>query len=551
MKRSFSFITSSFGSSARAAMFALCTLAMVACSDDPTANDNPDKPTTKEISKVVEWMDGRLKNEYYWLDEYNEKHSSFDLTLAWDKFLDATLKKLTTNSDDGSIIDGTRHFYTTVYRDEKDDVVASATRSDFPTVRGYGILLSPYVINEVEGYSEDDYGYVVEHIYPGSQAEQAGLKRGDTIMKINGTTIGAHNYQELYNTVIGGKTPIELEVYSLNEESGESEILTCDLTAAHHEENPVAYSGILDLDKELFNVGDKKIGYLCYLAFEADFDMKLIDAVTELVEGGATDVILDLRANSGGHVTSSALLASMLLDESYAMGDKVYAHLIHNPKNKVSEDSDYHLIQKYTPEDSSVAVDIPNLGLKKVWVICSEISASASEMVIVGLRGLDVEVELVGNITEGKNCGMRVTYYPGPSDDEFDSEGYRYTFAPITFMIENGKGFSDYGDGITPEHYLREKSKDKNLSKDLRSACGYFPVPEVAWGDVTRDVALCETVLQICGESLFDSPSDQAFARNSLMTRSGLGSMPQRTSLKAERTDLKSLGMIVREQDIQ
>ena len=89
------------------------------------------------------------------------------------------------------------------------------------------------------------------------------------------------------------------------------------------------------------------------------------------------------------------------------------------------------------------------------------------------------------------------------------------------------------------------------MREDLRSACGYFPVPEVAWGDVTRDIALCETVLQICGKSLFDSSSDQAFARNSLMTRSGLGSMPQRTSLKAERTDLNSLGMFVCEQDIQ
>lgn len=548
MKRNFSFITSSFGSGVRVAMLALCASAMVACGDDPTTSDNPDDPTTEEISKVVEWMDGRLKSEYYWLDEYNEKHSSFDLTLAWDKFLDATLKKLTTNTDDGSTVDGVRHFYTTVYREEKDDVVASATRSDFPTVRGYGILLSPYVINEVEGYSEDDYGYVIEHIYPGSQAEQAGLKRGDTIMRINGTAIGVNNYQTLYNSMIAGKAPVELEVSSFNEESEQSEKLTYNLTAEHFEENPVAYSGILDLDKELFNVGDKKIGYLCYLAFEADFDMKLIDAVKGLVEGGATDVILDLRANGGGHVTSSILLASMLLDESYATGNKVYAHLIHNPKNKVSKDSDYHLIQKYTPDGSTSAVDLPNLGLKKVWVICSELSASASEMVIVGLRGLDVEVELVGNITEGKNSGMRVTYYP--SDTDYDEEGYRYTFAPITFMIENGKGFSDYGDGITPEHYLREKSKDKNLSKDLRSACGYFPVPEVAWGSVTRDVALCETVLQICGQSLFDSSSDKAFAGKPLMTRSGSVSMPQRTSLKVERTDLNSLGMYVSEQDI-
>ena len=47
MKHNFSFITSSLFSGARVAMFALGALAMVACSDDPTASGGTDEPTTK------------------------------------------------------------------------------------------------------------------------------------------------------------------------------------------------------------------------------------------------------------------------------------------------------------------------------------------------------------------------------------------------------------------------------------------------------------------------------------------------------------------------
>ena len=50
---------------------------------------------------VVTWIDQRLSKEYYWLDEYNEKRSSFDFSLTYDKFLSSSLLQLTTNEMDG------------------------------------------------------------------------------------------------------------------------------------------------------------------------------------------------------------------------------------------------------------------------------------------------------------------------------------------------------------------------------------------------------------------------------------------------------------------
>ena len=77
-------------------------------------------------------------------------------------------------------------------------------------------------------------------------------------------------------------------------------------------------------------------------------------------------------------------------------------------------------------------------------MICSENTASASELLVNGLRGFDLEVRLVGTRTNGKNVGMEGFV-------DYDVAGEKYTFMPITFYSENAKGFRDYTDGFEPD----------------------------------------------------------------------------------------------------
>ncbi len=521
---------------------AAALLFMASCTDDPSTdetNDSEPTPSEKEVDEVVQWMDGRLQKEYMWMDEYNEKHSKFDLTLEWDKFLDKTLLSLTTNKEDGGKDSrGHRYIYTYVSREEKTK--ADDTRSSLPTTAGYGIELYPVVYiafadGVVDGYGEDDAVFFIDHVYPGSAAAEAGLQRGDWIMQVNGQRITEANYQQLLAAVRGKSGNVKLTVYYYDEESEEDKLSDFSLTASDFEQNPVAYCDVLTLD-ESFEVADKKIGYLSYLSFDDEFDDVLVSAMTDLSQQGVTDMILDLRINSGGIVDSSVLLASMLMDESYVGPGKIYARLKHNPNNKMSKDVEYTLQNRYTPEGASAAVDLPNIGIEKLWVICSEYSASASEMVIVGLRGLGVDVELVGKRTEGKNCGMEVTYKT--VDD------YKYEFAPITFMNENGEGFSDYADGIAPDTDFAVYADDKTISEKLQAQSYFYPLPMTEWGDAARDIALCEVVKQICGTSLFDS-SAEAFAPKHVVTRAG-GAEPKYRTLEVRKDDLLSRGMIVR-----
>ena len=113
----------------------------------------------------------------------------------------------------------------------------------------------------------------------------------------------------------------------------------------------------------------------------------------------------------------------------------------------------------------------------------------------MGLRGLDVPVTIVGSKTEGKNCGMDV--------QEKNINSATYSYAPITFLNLNAKGFSDYADGIEADIDITTYGS-KTDNENVQYFSRVFPMPFCDWGATNRDLALHETVLQICGMSVLD-----------------------------------------------
>jgi hypothetical protein len=81
---------------------------------------------------------------------------------------------------------------------------------------------------------------------------------------------------------------------------------------------------------------------------------------------------------------------------------------------------------------------LPNLGLNRVYVIAGPGTCSASESIINGLRGVGVEVYLIGSTTCGKPYGI----YP--------TDNCGTTYFSIQFRGENAEGFGDYTDGFSP-----------------------------------------------------------------------------------------------------
>lgn len=445
---------------------------------------------------VLKHVDERLMYEYYWLDEYNEKRATFDPTLAADEYLDESLLSLTTNMADGGIdYRGNRYIYSYIYA---LNAASAGTRAQ--SVSGYGVLMSMnyWAMND----AGTEFGLAVEHVYPGSPADKAGLKRGDIVSQYNGSKITANNintaWQDLYYSLSNN---ISIGVY----DSATKKTTTMSFSTGAYQENPVAASMVLELEN------GPKVGYLSYLGFDSAFDSELISAMKELKDNGAEEMILDLRLNGGGSVNSSTILGSMLLDASY--NDKTYAVLVRNPANKKAS-STCKITSAYNGQS------LPRLGIERLFVIATDNTASASEMVISGLRGLGVEVIVIGTTTEGKNCGMDVTNYT--------NKGVTYEYAPITFMNFNatsyeqylaGQPYFDYPEGIEADcdmEYYAVNAKD-NLVKQL---AGLYPIPMEPWGEASQDVAMIEALMQIQGKTLLTFVSESSNAHKTINLQS-------------------------------
>ena len=451
---------------------------------------------------VVQWVDERLQQEYYWLDEYNAKHNTFDFTLSADKFLSQSLLSLTTNIDDGGYDSkGNRYVYSYIQKISGGGT-SSGTRAT--SVSGYGLFLASTVWLLEENGSR--YGFAVEHVYPGSSAEAAGIRRGDIIGQVKGNDITSSNLNDYWYDLQYGDMGT-ITVQRIDGTNSSVEPSTVSLSVGYYQENPVAYSGLITLPEAVADSG-KKIGYLSYLSFDADYDTELIDALRKLGEEGITDLILDLRVNGGGSVNSSILLASSILGSSYE--GKIYATLDRHEKNKYDDS-----VCKLVTHNGTTA--LPSLNMPALWVIASNGTASASEMVIVGLDGLDVPVTVVGARTEGKNCGMDVI------EKTFGSTTYSY--APITFLNLNAKGFNDYGEGIEPDIDINSYMS-KSSREEIQYFARTFPMPTGDWGVTKKDLALFEAVMQICGKSVLDTEQSAAMQPGKLevatsMTRAG------------------------------
>lgn len=438
----------------------IATLALACASPYIPSIDNPSYPTDEDLD-IIAYIDKRLSEEYYWLDEVEEKSSSFNRRLAWDEYLDNSLLRLTTNADDGHTNkDGSRTLYSYIRE------VNNATRAE---VTGFGIALhyTVAIVDKENGY----YGFIIEDVYADSPAKDAGIKRGDVVTMIDGDYITRNNYLSRFNS-IEGNSASSLRLTLRSQVSGEE--FTANLSKAPYEENTVAHHELITLDGY-----DGKIGYLVYTGFESEYDDKLLAALEDLASDGAQEVILDLRTNGGGAVSSAVKLASSLLGNTFA--DSTLCILRRNPRNTSREE----LVTECKLEDTGIS-----LGIDHLTVIASGYSASASEIIIEGLRGLDIPVTVVGTTTEGKNCGMDVTRR---------RIGSTYIeYAPITFMCFNAKGFGGWGEGIVP---------DIDLSQDNATGVKdeYFPLPRTDWGDVHHDIGLAAAIASVTGKKVSTS----------------------------------------------
>lgn len=428
----------------------LTALLFAGCASDKTSDipktDPGSSSTTVADQELKDWMVDYMKKNYLW----NEALANVtpDYTLSYDAFLTKILVDIAAqgdiNHDDGHWENGERkYFYSNILRyEEKTSSTASVTRGTREMTEGSGIT-SVFV------YYRDDTAqncvFVLGGVAPTSPAGQAGLKRGDTIEKVGGEWIGTDpsQYNAAFNRMVYPTGEVTVSVVDAS--GGSSTEVT--YRSASYEDNPVWKYTVED-------VAGAKVGYLCYDSFNYYYDDELLEAFEALKSERIDELVLDLRYNGGGHVVSSLLLGTFVAGSAHQ--GEVYMRTTYNADRMASSsESDVYRIgtvEYGSGKYDKVATALgSSLGLDRVYMLCSGSTASASELLINGLRGLGIEVRLIGKTTNGKNVGMESV------SKTFD--GYEYVFSPITFYSENAVGFKDYGDGFAPDVEVDEISE--------------------------------------------------------------------------------------------
>jgi len=275
---------------------------------------------------------------------------------------------------------------------------------------------------------------VVGFVQPGTPAADAGIARGAEVLAIDGVDLVNGSDVDTLNHGLSPPAAGESHSFVIRD-GGASETRTVTLVSADISLAPV--------QRIALPAPDDKVGYLLFTDHIATAEKALVDEVTALQAAGITDLVLDLRYNGGGYLDIAAELAYMIAGPNATAG-KVFDREQFNDKSSTINPVTGDVLSPSPFRDETVGLSVaaghalPHLDLQRVFVLTSAGTCSASEAVMNGLAGVDVEIIQIGETT----CGKPYGFYP--------ADNCGTTFFAIQFQGVNAKGFGDYADGFTP-----------------------------------------------------------------------------------------------------
>ncbi|RZL49787.1 MAG: hypothetical protein EOO93_23920, partial [Pedobacter sp.] len=288
--------------------------------------------------------------------------------------------------------------------------------------------------------TETDFGFSVlyntvpdlrvKYVYPNSPASAQGLTRGCRLTAINGRTnisFSANNVAFLNDALFGTAASVSLTFTDL---AGNSKSVT--VTKSTYTLNPILFTNI-------YTVGTKKVGYVVFNSYTNNVTAAINSTFANFATQGVTEVIVDLRYNGGGYVSTATQIIDILAPTAqngnvmYTTHYNAYLQGFNNltkDQKKATVISHQPLldgqgkIQSFTGgvngkyatyadlDYSSTSADnierfakSGSLNLNRVYFIVTEATASASELTVNSLKPV-MDVKLIGTQTYGKPVGF-------------------------------------------------------------------------------------------------------------------------------------------------
>ncbi len=395
-------------------------------------NDEPGIASENEVNTFI-W--GAMNSWYFWQKEVNElKDEQFSSNSERNTFLNQF-------SDPNILFETLKHAddrfsWITDDYNAQDEFFAGITTSF-----GFKYGLVRWSGDSVIGY--------VRYVLPNSPASEVKLTRGELFYGVNGSLMTINNYKELLQNQGS---------YTLDLAKIENNILlptrtTGSFFARQLTENPILLEKVLEIE-------DQKIGYLVYNGFRHTFHEELNNAFGHFKNENITELVLDLRYNGGGSIYTTMHLASMIYGK--ATSEDIFGKILYNEKHGGNTRAlffvdDLDVVNAEYESISTLALN--ELNIERIFILVSNKSASASELLIAGLLPY-MEVRIIGDQTRGKNEGSR-TLYDSPQSDFTEKDAnlnpnHTYALQPIISKLANSLDFSDYSLGFLPDIEAKE-----------------------------------------------------------------------------------------------
>lgn len=281
---------------------------------------------------------------------------------------------------------------------------------------------------------------VVAYTEPGSPASSAALQRGEEVVAIDGVDVVYSNTPADAESLVAGLYPGSLgETHTFmleNPQTGDLRVVT--LQSAVITKTPVLESSIIPTTSG-------QVGYLLFNDHVATAEQQLIAAVEQMRAASIDDLVLDLRYNGGGLLAIASQLSYMIAGPAYTAGqtfERLQFNDKHRSVNPITGEALTPVPFYSTTRGFSVAPgqELPTLNLSRVFVLTGGTTCSASESIINGLRGVNVQVIQIGSST----CGKPYGYYP--------ADNCGTTYFSVQFKGVNAAAFGDYTDGFSPSN---------------------------------------------------------------------------------------------------
>lgn len=255
----------------------------------------------------------------------------------------------------------------------------------------------------IQVYNDDNNNVVIYSVFEGTPASKAGLKPGDIIIRLNNKDTTNMTISDFSNLVKKQKGTFNITYRRDGKEN------TVKLKADTVELKSVS-SKIIDKD-------EKKIGYIRATIFANNTYEQFKKELSGLEDKNIDGLVIDLRGNSGGHLSAAEQIISLFLDSS---------HPIYQIKSKDGQNK-YYSTGKETKK-------------YKITILIDGNSASASEVVTSALKE-QYGAAVVGEKSYGKGTVQELQTLPN---------GEQYKLTTKTWLTSKGEVID--GKGIEPDY---------------------------------------------------------------------------------------------------